>query len=170
MTIAQGFLIEFNEEMKKTRSMLERVPDAALDYKPHPKSMTMRELASHIAEMPGWGAVTVQSDELDLQPPEGPAYEFYLGESRDGILGSFDRNVIKAKSAISPVSNEEMLVDWTLLMHAKPIFTMPRIAVLKSMTLSHIIHHRAQLGVYLRMNDVPIPGMYGPSADDLEAG
>ena len=170
MTIAREFLIEFDEEMKMTRRMLERVPDAVLDYKPHPKSMSMRELASHIADMPGWGAVTVESDELDLQPPEGPAYEVYLGESRDGILGAFDRNVVKAKAAISPVSNEEMLTDWTLLMHARPIFTMPRISVLKSMTLNHIIHHRAQLGVYLRLNDVPIPGMYGPSADDLEAG
>ena len=170
MTIAEGFFIEFDEEMKKTRSMLERVPDAVLDYKPHPKSMSMRELASHIAEIPGWGATALESDELDLQPPQGPAYKPYLGESSDGILGSFDGSVVKAKEAISAVSDEAILTDWTFLMHAKPIFTMPRIAVLKSMTLCHIIHHRAQLGVYLRMNDVPIPGMYGPSADDLEAG
>ena len=170
MTIAEGFLIEFDEEMKMTRRMLERVPDAVLDYKPHPKSMSMRELASHIADMPGWGAVTVESEELDLQPPQGPAFEVYLGESSEGIVGFFDGNVVKAKKAFSGVRDEEMLADWTLLMNAKPIFTMPRIAVLKSMTLNHIIHHRAQLGVYLRMNNVPIPGMYGPSADDLEAG
>lgn len=170
MTIAEGFLIEFDMEMKKTRTMLERVPETVLDFKPHPKSMSTRELASHIADMPGWGATTVESDQLDLQPPQGPAYEIYRGESSQGILEYFDRTVDRAKEAISTASDPAMLKDWTLLMRSNPIFTMPRIAVLKSMVLNHIIHHRAQLGVYLRLNDVPIPGMYGPSADDREAG
>jgi uncharacterized damage-inducible protein DinB len=150
--------------------MLERVPDEALDYQPHPKSMSMGRLASHIAEMPGWGTNTAQLDELDLQPPKGPAYKPFEAGSRAMVLDCFDSGVAEVKDAIAKVSDEAMLKNWTLLMHGKPIFTMPRIAVLKTMVLSHIIHHRAQLGVYLRMNDVPIPGMYGPSADDREVG
>ena len=166
MTVAQGFLIEFNEEMKNTRRMLERVPDEAFDYKPHPKSWTMGRLASHIAEMPGWSVNTVQSDELDLQPPNGPEFEEFQAASQAKVLEFFDKGVAEAKEAVARVSDEAMYKDWTLLMHGSPIFTMPRIAVLKSMILSHIIHHRAQLSVYLRMNDVPVPGMYGPSADE----
>ncbi len=169
MNIAEGFLIEFNEEMRNTRRMLERVPDEVLDYQPHPKSMSMGRLASHIAEMPGWGATTALSDELDMQPPQGPAFKPFEAESREDVLDHFERGVVKAKEAIATVTDEAMMTDWTLLMHGNPIFTMPRIAVLKTMVLSHIIHHRAQLSVYLRMNDVAIPGMYGPSADDHEA-
>ena len=166
MTIAEGFLVEFDPEMRNTRRMLERVPDGALNYQPHPKSMSMGQLASHVAEMPGWGVDTVQLDELDLQPPNGPAYKFFEAASRAMVLEFFDRGVAEAREAIINVSDEAMRTDWTLLMKGKPLFTMPRIAVLKVMVLSHIIHHRAQLGVYLRMNDVPVPGMYGPSADE----
>ena len=166
MTIAQGFLIEFNEEMKNTRRMLERVPDEAFDFKPHPKSWTMGRLASHIAEMPGWGVNTVESDQLDLQPPTGPEFEEFQAASQAKVLEFFDRGVAEAKEAVARVSDKAMHKDWTLLVGGNPIFTMPRIAVLKSMILSHIIHHRAQLSVYLRMNDVPVPGMYGPSADE----
>ena len=166
MTIAQGFLAEFNQEMKMTRRMLERVPDEALDYKPHPKSWTMGRLASHIADMPGWSVNTVQSDELDLEPPTGREFEEFKGASQAEVLEFFDKGVADATEAIAIVSDEDMGKDWTLLVGGSPIFTMPRIAVLKSMILNHIIHHRAQLSVYLRMNDVPVPGMYGPSADE----
>ena len=170
MTIAEEYLIEFGLEMKKTRCILERVQDEHLEYRPHPKSMTMRQLASHVAEMPGWGEVTANRDELDLNPPGGTPYEFYRAENCIDLMDTFDKNVVRGQEAVATLSNESMLDSWTMLAGGEQRFTMPRITVLKSMVLSHIIHHRAQLGVYLRMNDVPIPGMYGPSADEGMAG
>lgn len=166
MTIAEGFLREFDHEMRNTRRMLERVPDSALEYKPHPKSMPMGRLASHIADMAGWGATTAQRTELDLDPPGGEPVRFFEAPSRDALLQVFDSQVALAKEEIAKLEDDAMHADWTLKMRGSPIFTMPRIAVLKSMILNHIIHHRAQLSVYLRMNDVAIPGMYGPSADE----
>lgn len=167
MTIAEGFLLEFKPEMDNTRKMLERVPDEGLDYRPHPKSMTMGRLAGHIAEMPAWGVNTIELDELDLNPPGGSDFEPCTAESRDQVLEVFDRGVAAATEAIKKTSDDAMRKEWTLKMAGKPIFTMPRIAVLKVMIVSHIVHHRAQLSVYLRINDIPIPGMYGPSADEM---
>ena len=166
MSIAQGFLAEFDPEMKNTRRMLELVPDDALDYRPHPKSMTMAELAGHVAEMAGWAALTAKLDQLDINPKGGPALEPCIATSRAMVVETFDRGVAAAREAVAAVSDEEMVKDWTLLQGGQTLFTMPRIAVLNTMILSHIVHHRAQLGVYLRMNDIPIPGMYGPSADE----
>lgn len=166
MTIAEAYLAEFGPEMAKTRSMLERVPDNALDYKPHEKSMSMGRLAGHVAEMAGWVAPTVQLDELDIAPADGPAFEFFVSQSQAATLEHFDTLVAQAKEAVAGVSDEAMLKPWTLLMTGNVLFTMPRIESLKTMVLNHIIHHRAQLSVYLRMNNVPIPGMYGPSADE----
>ena len=167
MTIAEVFLAEFGPEMANTRKMLERVPDETLDFKPHEKSMSMGRLAGHVAEMAGWGTVTVQLDELDIRPPGGPTPEVYVARNRDATLEHFDRMVAEAKEAIAGTSDEAMHQPWTLLMGGNVIFSMPRIATLKTMVLNHIIHHRAQLSVYLRLNDVPIPGMYGPSADEV---
>ena len=167
MTIAEGFLLEFKPEMDNTRKMLERVPDEGLDYRPHAKSMTMGRLAGHIAEMPGWGVNTIEFDELDLNPPGGSDFKPCIAESRDQVLEVFERGVAAATEAIKKTSDDSMRKPWTLKMGSKLIFTMPRIAVLKVMILSHMVHHRAQLSVYLRINDIPIPGMYGPSADEM---
>lgn len=166
MTIAQVFLAEFDHEMNNTRRMLECVPDEALDFKPHAKSMTMGRLAGHVAEMPGWGVHTAELDKLDIRPPDGPVFEAFEAPSRKAALELFDKHVAEARTAIAQVSDDAMSTSWTLLMQDRPVFTMPRITVLKSMILNHIIHHRAQLSVYLRMNEVAIPGMYGPSADE----
>ncbi len=166
MTIAQVFLAEFDHEMRNTRRMLECVPDEALDYKPHERSMSMGRLAGHVAEMAGWGVPTAERVELDIQPPEGRPFEPFEASSREATLEFFDSQVAQAKEAIAKLDDDAMRVDWTLKMRGNPIFTMPRITVLKSMVLNHIIHHRAQLSVYLRINDVAIPGMYGPSADE----
>ena len=166
MRIADAFLQEFDQEMRQTRRMLERIPDAALDFKPHEKSMSMGRLAGHMAEMVGWGVNTAELDELDLQPPDGKAFDLFEASSRDAAVEFFDSQVALAREAIAKLDDQAMHVDWTLKMRGNPIFTMPRIAVLKSMILNHIIHHRAQLSVYLRINDVPVPGMYGPSADE----
>ncbi|MDE0104889.1 MAG: DinB family protein [Bryobacterales bacterium] len=170
MTIAQSYLPEFEREMGMTRTMLERVTDGILDYTPHPKSMTTGQLASHIAQMPEWGAITARVDDLDINPPDGPALESSVAGSVAELMEAFDKNVADMTAAVGGLSDEQMLAQWTLLSGGHELFTMPRVAVFQSMVLSHIIHHRAQLGVYLRMNDVPVPGMYGPSADDEQAG
>lgn len=166
MRIAEGYIIEFDAEMANTRRILELVPEALLDYRPHPKSMNMARLAGHIAEMGAWGTSTAKLDSLDISPVDGPAFEPYVAEKTSALLDFFDNAVAGAREAILQLSDEAMLKPWTLNRAGHELFTMPRIAVLRSMILSHIIHHRAQLGVYLRINDIPIPGMYGPSADD----
>ena len=166
MTIAENFLADFEVEMASTRRMLECIPDDGLEFQPHSKSMTLGRLAGHIAEMARWGTDTAEVDELDIQPPTGDGYKPLTAESRATVLEFFDRSVAEAAEAIGRVSDDAMCADWTLKAHGTPIFTMPRITVLKRMVLSHIIHHRAQLSVYLRMNDMAVPGMYGPSADE----
>ena len=152
--------------MANTRKILEIVPDDKLDYAPHDKSMKMGRLAGHIAEMAGWSVEIINTPELDIAPVDGPSYEPFIAGSRDELLAAFDKNIAAAKEAVAGASDEALMTSWSLLAGGNNIFAMPRIGVLKSMVLNHIIHHRAQLGVYLRMNDVPIPGMYGPSADE----
>ena len=166
MAIAESFLPEFDHEMANTRKMLALVPDEKLDYAPHDKSMKMGRLAGHIAEMAGWTVDIFNTPELDVAPVDGPSYQPFIVGSRDELLAAFDKNIVAAKEAIADASDEALTTSWSLLAGGNTMFTMPRIGVLKSMVLNHIIHHRAQLGVYLRMNDVPIPGMYGPSADE----
>ena len=163
---AQRFLAEFDSEMSKTRQVLECVRDDVLDFAPHPKSMTLGQLAGHIAEMIGWGRSTAELDEFDYDPPAGPRYRPFEPSTRASVLESFDRNARDAREAIAGVSNEAMRTRWTLLEGGHPVLRMPRIEILKRFLLNHIIHHRAQLGVYLRLNDIPVPGMYGPSADE----
>ena len=166
MAIAESFLPEFDHEMANTRKMLALVPDDKLDYTPHEKSMKMGRLSGHIAEMAGWGVDVVNTSELDVAPVDGPPHQPFIAGSRDELLAAFDKNVSAAKEAVAGASDEALITPWSLLAGGNNFFTMPRITVLKSMVLNHIIHHRAQLGVYLRLNDVPIPGMYGPSADE----
>ncbi len=166
MRIAEGYILEFDAEMANTRRMLELVPEGDLDYTPHPKSMSLGRLAGHIAEMAQWGTVTAEQDSFDISPAGGPASEPYCATDRHSLLEFFDKSAASARAAILDLSDEAMTKPWTLYRAGAELFKMPRIAVLSSMILSHIIHHRAQLGLYLRMNDIPIPGMYGPSADD----
>ena len=160
-------LPEFDMEMSKTRQMLERVPEDKFGWKPHPKSMTLGRLAGHIAEMPGWAPYTFNTDRLDIEPVNGPKFESPKIESRQDLLTTFDKNVKDARASIEKASDESLGQPWTLLVGGKEIFTMPRLGVVRSMIMNHVIHHRAQLGVYLRLNDVAIPGVYGPSADEM---
>ena len=166
MRIAEGYILEFDPEIANTRRMLELVLEDVLDYQPHPKSMTLARLAGHIAEMGGWGTSTARLDSLDINPASGPPFKPYVATNTADLLDFFDKGIAGAREAILELSDEAMLKPWTLYSGGKELFTMPRIAVLRTMILSHLIHHRAQLGVYLRINDIPIPGMYGPSADD----
>jgi uncharacterized damage-inducible protein DinB len=166
MGLTEALLPEYDHEMANTRRSLERVPDDRLDWKPHAKSMTMRQLAVHLAEMPGWAIPTIEMESFDVAPPGGPRYQPPQANSRAEILEIFDNNVVEARAAISGADDGHLRKPWSLLSGGKTVFTMPRIAVLRSLILNHSIHHRAQLGVYLRLNDVPVPAIYGPSADE----
>ncbi len=166
MPIAQMMLPEFDQEMATTRKMLECVPEGAGDWRPHAKSMSLARLAGHVAELPGWGVVTLEQTELDFAPPGKPAYQPTLFTTRAEILKLFDDGVKACRAAIAKASDADLQVPWTLKRTGKTLMSMPRLAVLRSMVLNHIIHHRAQLGVFLRLNDVAIPGSYGPSADE----
>ncbi len=161
--IAQSLLPEFDHEMANTRKMLERVPVDKLDWKPDPKSMSLGRLAGHVAEMPGWGAMTMNTDSLDVGLGN---FEALVAKSHSQLLGEFDKNVASARAALEAASDESLMQPWSLLVKGTPMFTMPRIGVIRAMVMNHVIHHRAQLGVYYRLTGVPVPGMYGPSADE----
>ena len=162
MSIAQSLLPEFDNEMANTRKMLERIPENKFDYKPDPKSMPMGKLASHIVEMVGWLKETIEQPSIDI-PPDAKAY---VASSRKELLEKLDQNVASSRAALAGVSDQAMMQEWTLKFAGNPMFSMPRAAVIRSMIMNHVIHHRAQLSVYYRLNGVPVPGMYGPSADE----
>lgn len=166
MPISASLLYEFDHEMANTRKMLERVPDDKLDWRPHPKSWNMASLATHITHIPSWCVHTIQKDSLDVAPPGEPPLRNTVASSQADLLARFDRSVAAARAAIDGASDEHLMKPWTLLAGGREIFTMPRTAVLHSFVMNHGIHHRAQLGLYLRLNDIPVPGMYGPSADE----
>jgi len=166
MSISDALLPEFDHEMANTRKTLERVPLDKSDWKPHEKSMAMGPLAIHLAEMPGWVAETINKDSLDLAPPDAPPYERPQVNSQADLLAMFDKNVAAARDALAGVSDEHLFQPWTLLSGGQTILTLPRIGVIRGFVISHSIHHRAQLGVYLRLNDIAVPAIYGPSADE----
>ncbi len=166
MAIGDAFLPEFDHEMALTRKTLERVPEGKPDWKPHEKSMTISRLAGHLAELPGFALMTIQNDSFDVAPPGGGSRQRTVMTSRKQLLEVFDKNVAAARAAIAGASDEHMGQMWTLRAGEKTIFSMPRAGILRAMILSHTIHHRAQLGVYLRLNGVPVPSIYGPSADE----
>jgi uncharacterized damage-inducible protein DinB len=166
MAIRDGLLPEFDLEMANTRRTLERVPDDKLGWKPHPKSGAMGWLAGHVAQLPNWAAITLAQDSLDLEPGGVAPTPPPLPKSRQEILDTFDKHVAAGRAALAGASDEQLLKPWTLLKNSQAILTLPRIGVLRSFVLNHLIHHRAQLCVYLRLNDVPVPALYGPSADE----
>ena len=155
-------LPEFDQEMANTRKALERVPDGELAFKPHAKSYSLLELASHVANIPTWTGVTFTTTELDLDQP----WDRKLPTNNAELLAGFDAVVADARATLEAATAEDMKVNWTLKSGDTVWFTLPRAAVFRSFVMSHIIHHRAQLTVYLRLLDVPVPGMYGPSADE----
>jgi uncharacterized damage-inducible protein DinB len=164
MSYAESILPEFDQEMANTRKVLERIPDDKLDWKPHPKSHTIGWNANHIADIPNWLAMVLSTPSLDIAPVGGESYVSPKLTSRAEIVEVFERNVAAARKAITEAT--DVTSPWSLLQAGRTIFTLPRAAVIRSMVLNHIIHHRAHLLVYLRLNDVPVPGMYGPSGDE----
>jgi uncharacterized damage-inducible protein DinB len=164
MAYSQTLLPEFDQEMASTRRLLECVPDKIPSYKPHPKSMGFDRLAGHVAELPSWVVSTIDLEVLDLQPGMQP----YEPKSKKELLETFDKNVAAARNKILSASDEHLAKTWTLRFAGNEVLSMPRAAVLRGVIMNHLIHHRAQLGVYLRLNDIAIPGMYGPSADEAK--
>ncbi|MBZ5514414.1 MAG: DinB family protein [Acidobacteriia bacterium] len=165
MKLSESLLPELEHEAANTRKVLERVPEAKLAWKPHAKSFTMAALATHLAMIPGWGAFTLEQDSFDLEAP-GAQQPPPPATSLQALLEMFDRNVATLRKALAAAEDARLLAPWSLKKGSQTIFTLPRIAVLRSMIMNHSIHHRAQLGVYLRLNDVPLPAIYGPSADE----
>jgi uncharacterized damage-inducible protein DinB len=162
MPLVDALLPEFDREMSTTRKVLERVPDDRFDWKPHVKSYSLGELAGHVADLPTWGEDTLTRSEIDLAGGQRPV----APPSKAVMLENFDRNVAAVRNALAGKSDAELMAMWTLKRNGKTLFAMPKTTVLRSMVMNHVIHHRAQLTVYLRLLDVPVPSIYGPSADE----
>ena len=165
MAISKSLLPEFDNEMANTRKTLERVPDDKFAWKPHEKSFPMGGLATHLANLPSWGSLILSSDSFDVAPGGNPVKTPELN-STSAVLKQFDENTAATRAAIEAASDEDLFRTWTLQSNGKGLMTLPKIAVLRGFVMNHMIHHRAQLGVYLRLNDIPVPSIYGPSADE----
>jgi len=170
MKLSEILLPEFDTEMTNTRKTLERIPDDKLDWKPHEKSMTLGRLAGHLAELAGWMSVVIREDFFDVRPPDAPPAQALTATSRKQVLEMFDKSARDARAALAESGDEHLMRNWSLLSGGKPLLTMPRSAVIRSFVMNHVIHHRAQLGVYLRLNNIPLPSIYGPSADEGQLG
>ena len=166
MRIGQSMIPEFDLEMANTRKVLERVPDDKLGWKIHDKSNSIGWVANHLADIPSWVDMTISHDTFDIEPVAGQTYQLPAEGSADAIVALFDKNVAQGRQLLEQVDDARLHGPWKLLKLGQEIMTMPRLAVLRTWVLNHSIHHRAHLCVYLRVNDVPVPGLYGPSADD----
>lgn len=161
MSITDSFLPEFDYEMKSTRKLLERVPSDRLDWKPHPKSKSLRELATHVAELPRWG-MRFEKDSFQVGSEAAPKMS-----SAPEFLARFDENVAGSRAALARQTEDQLEADFRVLKpNGDTFFHGPRKTLMRSALLSHLIHHRGQLTVYLRLCDVPLPSIYGPTADE----
>ena len=166
MAMSDTLLPEFDHEMANTRKTLERVPEEKFDWRPHEKSMTLGGLTTHLSNLPSWASHAINLDTLDIAPVGEPQLRVEPVKSVAEALEAFDRNVAAARAAIAGASDEHLRQQWSLLHGGQTIFSLPRIAVLRGVVMNHMIHHRGQLSVYLRLNDAPVPALYGPSADE----
>ncbi len=164
MTIGQSLIPELDQEMKSTRRVLERVPGDKGQWKPHPKSFAIGHLAQLVSWMPGWIAQTLKEPRLDLSG--GPGYSF---EPTEKLLQSFDANVKAARAALEKATDADFAAPWSLTMGERVVFTAPRGVVVRQ-HFGHLSHHRGQLTVYLRLLDIPVPAVYGPTADEKTFG
>lgn len=165
MPIRDALLPEFDQEMTSTRKTLERVPDEKFSWKPHEKSFPMGNLAGHLANLPSWASLAINQDSLDLAPGGVPVTTPPINSTAE-VLETFDKNVASARAAIAGAADDHLFQPWALMMNGKTLMSLPRAVVLRSFVMNHLIHHRAQLGVYLRLNDIAVPSIYGPSADE----
>jgi uncharacterized damage-inducible protein DinB len=170
MAIKDGVLAEFDREIEVTRRVLERVPEGKPGFKPHEKSMAMDRLAGHVAELPGWAKETMLQDSIVMGGEAAAQNAGLRMTSRKQLLEEFDKRAAAGRAAIANASDEVFMKPWSLVAEGKAVFTMPKIAVLRGFVMNHLIHHRGQLSVYLRLNNVPVPSIYGPSADEQSFG
>jgi uncharacterized damage-inducible protein DinB len=164
MALKDALLPEFDHEMGTTRRVLERVPEAEFAWKPHDKSFNLGQLAGHVANIPHWVAAIVQNTVFDLADAEDARPR--VPESTEWLVSQFDKNVSAARAGIAGLTDPEFLAPWTFKNNGQIVFTMPRAAALRSFVMNHLIHHRGQLTVYLRLKNVPVPPVYGPTADE----
>jgi uncharacterized damage-inducible protein DinB len=167
MTISEALLSEFDQEMANTRKTLERVPADKADYTPHTKSMPMGKLAAHVAQLTGFGLIVLTAPQLDFSTGSIKPLPF---ESAGQIVKALDEVAAKLRAALTSTTDEAWEQNWKLAFEGKTIFEASRFLAYRAMFLNHLIHHRAQLGVYLRLNGIPVPATYGPSADEPFAG
>lgn len=168
MAISAGIIHEFKHEMAGVRKIIARSPsNTKFDWRPHPKSMTLGELTGHLAGLPTFGTLTLQGTELDLAAKEQWERLGSAPFSPETALKTFDHNVKETVAAIEASDDNSWMTPWTLKKGGHVIFTLPRLAVFRTSVINHMIHHRAQLGVYLRLLDIPVPGIYGPTADEM---
>ena len=163
MALVDTLLPEFDHEMATARTVLARVPEGRLDWKPHARSFSLGALATHVATLPTWATETLTRGEIDLDPNQPVPSAL---PSRTDLLAAFDKNVAGARAALTGKTDAELMAMWSLKRGGRTLFTMPKTAVLRSFVLNHLVHHRGQLTVYLRLLDVPVPSIYGPSADE----
>jgi uncharacterized damage-inducible protein DinB len=169
-TMIELFLEELDTELPVTRRTLERVPEGKNDWKPHPKSMALGYLASLVATMPNWFALTILQDSLDLNPPGGKPTRSIEVQTNKELLAQFDESATKARDALKQTTDEFLLTPWKLLVGGHVVQEQPRYRVLRTSVMNHLAHHRGQLTVYLRLNEAAVPAIYGPSADDRSFG
>lgn len=165
MPIADSLLPEYDHELATTRRVLERVPEADFGWKPHDKSMTLGQLAGHVANIPFWLSATMDAQFYDVTAGDKEA-TLEPPSSRDDLLQQFDEKVRRARASLAKATDAEMMAGWSLRNAGQEIFSMPRLSVVRSFVLNHLVHHRGQLTVYLRLRNVPLPSIYGPTADE----
>ena len=165
MAIRDALLPEFDHEMANTRKCLERIPDDRLAWRPHAKSWTFLSIGTHLAKLPLWGATIAGTEAVDMPAGAGPGWAAEC-HSRADILAMFDANAAAARAGIAGLDDAAMMTPWTFHYNGRVVMQMPRVAALRTLLFSHMIHHRGQFTMYLRLNDVPMPGLYGPSADE----
>ena len=163
MTIAETLLLDYDAEIQNTRRILERIPEDKPDWAPHPKSMPMGRLAVHVARLPMFGSTILTTDELDMATAKFPPLVF---ESREKLLAQLEETSATTRKALESSTDEHLLKHWKLRFGDKVFGDGPRAVLYRTMFLNHLVHHRGQLSVYLRLNEVPVPGLYGPSADE----
>ena len=163
LSLAQAMMAEYEHESHASRAMLERVPEESFDWQPHEKSMTLGRLAAHVAESAGWAEQILAADEFDF---EASQYQSPVATSRSDVLQIFEGASRAFRNALDGVSDERMLEKWVMRAGERVITESPRVAVLRGLVMSHLVHHRGQLSVYLRLLDVPVPPVYGPTADE----
>ena len=166
MSHSESLLPEFDHEMANTRKTLARIPADKLAWKAHPKSNSIGWVGMHLAELPGWVNDVMSADQFDVAPPGKEPYRTPPATTVEDMLQRFDRNVAAARATLAATSDAQFMQPWSLLAGGAVLFTMPRAAVVRSFVLNHMIHHRGILSVYLRLNDAPVPALYGPSGDE----